>query len=641
MPPLSHPDPLIAEHSVHQRLRTDTVDMACSARSSSFLGRLWPNRRKFAPPIRPPSVSSAQEICELSSMPSKSTGLKSQWISSSFRNPINYENVYCKGESSAEDCADGTLRNALDLQVSNCESDFHSQGSHCKAAFSEGVDLEGYLAECGNEACIDLPIAPVLHPAVEANMERRGEGSEGRSQSQEVCVSPIMESLKGVMINKQRIDSGTGASHVQGLKQGSKKHFEAANVSGTMKEGNPKEGIDQMLIKRLGSFKAEEVNGIKKMRMSTLCELQRVVATLQWGNSLEEQWLAADELRRLCKDDPIARISLGQLGAIPPLISLLHSVHNKHQCTALLALLNLAAGNDVNKGAIVKAKAVPRMVGLLQRAHAELQTIIVTLFLSLSALDGNKAEIGTSGAVPVLVNLMHAPHITKDVLRTLYNLSIHPDNAKFIVEAGSVRILLSMVSAIDTCDKSLATLGNLVQTEVGRHMLADHRDMSYGILIEAMRCLEMPKCQERALYVLMMIAHHSQQEREAMVAAGIIPALLEISLLGSPLAQKRAARTLDSFRRVKAVSAPQHRDSLPFVASSTDSQQSNAGTISEKKVVDGLVRQSLHRTMQRIARRAHLSSILGDPVDSESLAAETTMRSFRRRVDRMSSSCSV
>lgn len=626
MPLLAH---LIPEHPAHQQFRSDSIDLACSAGSSSFLGRLWPNRRKFSPPFKSASVGAAQEICDLSK-PSELIGLKSEYTRSNSPNWINLDNVHCNGESPREDCEDGQLKDTHDLQDLKCKLGSQDKGLHCKEAF---VNLEGNIVECRKEACRDFPFWAVC----EENVECRGEGSEGGiTELQEVGVKPIMESLKGVVINMQSINNGPEATCVNGIKKDSK-GSEASNVSGGKKEGD---GVDQMLMKRLASFKAGEVNnisGVKKMRMSTLCELQRVAGTLQWGNSLEERWLAADELRRLCKDDPIARVTLGvQLGAVPPLVSLLHSPHRKHQCTALLALLNLAVGNDVNKGAIVKAKAVPRMVGLLQSAHVEVQTAAVNLFLSLSALDGNKAEIGASGSVAVLVTLMHAHHTKKDALRTLYNLSIHAGNVKFIVEGGGVPVLLVMVSDIDTADKSLATLSNLVQTDVGRHTFTDHKEVSYTVLIDSMRRMEMPKCQERAVYVLMMIAHHSRVQREAMVAAGIIPALLELSLLGSPLAQKRAMRTLDSFRRAKAFSAPQQRESLPVGADS--SQQSIARTMSEKKVVDGLVRQSLHRTMQRITRRAKLSTVLGDPVFAE---ASSTLWSFRRPVERRSSSCSL
>eukprot|EP00250_Pteridium_aquilinum_P008469 c17974_g1_i1 orf=250-2211(-) len=651
MPPLAHPQPSIpGHHPSHQRLRCDSIDLACSSGSSSFFARLWPNRRKFAPSSKRSSVGSAQEtICE-SSKPSSSHTQAFK----TFPNWVNLDNAQCNVGFSREDSEGQLLKNAHEVQTLKSILDSQTnEGLHCKesdseeasTAFPKLVNLEGINVECRKEvasrdaedasrafpkwvnleatdvecrnelACRDSPI----WVNVEGHLECRGEGSEGGfTQLEEVGVKPIMESLKGVVINKQRIER--------------------------KKEGEQKVGTDQMLMKRLASSKAGEVNnlcGVKKMRMSTLCELQRVVGTLQWGRSSEERWLAADEVRRLCKDDPIARVTLGfQLGAIPPLISMLHSLHPKHQCTALLALLNLAVGNDVNKAAIVKAKAVPRMAELLQSIHTEVQAAALTLFLSLSAFDGNKAEIGASESVALLVTLMGEQHTKKDALRTLYNLSIHADSVKYIVDAGGVPPLLAMVSDVDTVDKSLATLSNFVGTDVGRHALGEHKEVAYTVLIDAMRCMEMPKCQERAVYVLMMIAHNSQAQRQALAGAGAIPALVELSLLGSALAQKRATRTLDSFRCAKAFSAPQERQCRP--TDSTDAQRSIARTVSGKKVVDGLVQQSLNRTMQRITRRANLSTVLGDSMFAEvSSVTATSSRSFYRPVDRRTSSCSL
>jgi TPP-dependent pyruvate/acetoin dehydrogenase alpha subunit len=61
----------------------------------------------------------------------------------------------------------------------------------------------------------------------------------------------------------------------------------------------------------------------------------------------EERWRAAEEVRKMTKEDPIARITMAMLGAIPPLISMLDAEADpKQQCAALLALLNLAIGNE-------------------------------------------------------------------------------------------------------------------------------------------------------------------------------------------------------------------------------------------------------------------------------------------------------
>jgi hypothetical protein len=284
----------------------------------------------------------------------------------------------------------------------------------------------------------------------------------------------------------------------------------------------------------------------------------------------------------------------------------------------------------------VKGKAVPKMVALLGSPDADVQAAVVTAFLSLSALEGNKAAIGSSsGAIASLVSILSQEgdeHRRRDALRAVYNLSIHPANVRTIVESGGAPLLLAMVEDVEMSEKALATLGNFATTEVGREAIAKHKEIGYAVLVDALRWSEAPRSQERAAYILMMIAHHSRAQREAMAAAGAITALLELVLLGTPLAQWRASKTLESFRRAKAFSAPQQcgagsssrsavggageerfvycTSATATATTTTTTTSSNAvaaeRTMSERTVVDSLVRQSLHRTMQRIVRRANI-----------------------------------
>lgn len=635
MPPLAHPEPFISEH---QRLRANPIDSACSSASaSSFFGRLWPNRRKFAPFSKNTSVASAQEICDSSCKPSNSVGLckgdtdANAW---SMRLPKWVLPTYVQSNASSVCIAESCKVPSNELREANSNLGTQEEGMHGKdldgEPFPDWVHSVRSFAEHQREG---LPFW--VHSAG-SNVHCSEEGHE-----QELGVNPIMESLKEVLVNKLSPDKAEASDVCGNVHDRDQITSSSDNANVIMEERDQRIGSEHMLMKRVASFKAGDsrsVCGLKKMRVSTFGELQRVVSSLQCG-SMEERWIAADEVLRCCKDDPIARVTLGfQLNAIPYLVSILHSLHPKHQSTALLALLNLAVGNDVNKSAIVKAKALQRMVGLLQSGYAEVQAAAVTLFLSLSALDANKAEIGASGCIPFLVTLMLKEHSKKDALRILYNLSIHADNVKSMVEAGCVPLLLHLVSDTNMADKALATLSNLAGMDTGRLAFGEHKEVAYAVLIDVMRWVEMPKCQERAVYVLMMIAHHSPVQREAMAAAGVIPALVELSLLGSTLAQKRATRTLDSFRRAKAFSGPQQRQCPQAEMPCANGPQSMTRAVSEKKVVDGLVRQSLHRTMQRIARRANLSMVGGEPMPASGMP---TSRSFRRPVDRRSSSCSL
>lgn len=86
----------------------------------------------------------------------------------------------------------------------------------------------------------------------------------------------------------------------------------------------------------------------KERKMEAIEELQSVVRRLQ---ETEEGFRhrraeAAGKVRSLAKDSPYFRKTLGMLGAIPPLVSLLDSDDSDPLISALYALLNLGIGNE-------------------------------------------------------------------------------------------------------------------------------------------------------------------------------------------------------------------------------------------------------------------------------------------------------
>ena len=80
-----------------------------------------------------------------------------------------------------------------------------------------------------------------------------------------------------------------------------------------------------------------------KKKTAALDELKNVVKGLQCDDVL---W-GAKQVRRLTKEDPVARTTLALLGAIPTLVGMLDSRGNDldFQISALYALLNLGIAN--------------------------------------------------------------------------------------------------------------------------------------------------------------------------------------------------------------------------------------------------------------------------------------------------------
>ncbi|KAE9597224.1 hypothetical protein Lalb_Chr16g0384311 [Lupinus albus] len=85
-------------------------------------------------------------------------------------------------------------------------------------------------------------------------------------------------------------------------------------------------------------------------------------------------------------------------------------------------------------------------------------------------------------------------------------------------------------------EKSLTTL-------MGKKAIGDSTTVP-EYLIEILYWDDKPKSQDLSAYILMILAHQNSSQRKKMAQSGIVPALLEVALLGSPLAQKRALKLL-------------------------------------------------------------------------------------------------
>ncbi|CAF2049444.1 hypothetical protein HID58_036022 [Brassica napus] len=351
----------------------------------------------------------------------------------------------------------------------------------------------------------------------------------------------------------------------------------------------------------------------KKMKKEETLEiLKRVAKDLQAEG--EKKVMAASEVRLLAKDDAEARVTLAMLGAIPPLVSMIDdSQKNEDALIAYLyALLNLAIGNDANKEAIVRGGAVHKMLKLIESSkpppNQAISEAIVANFLGLSALDSNKPIIGSSGAIIFLVRALKtsSSQAREDALRALYNLSIHHQNVSFILETDLVPFLLNALGDMEVSERILSVLTNVVSVSEGRRAVGEAAE-AFPILVDVLNWNDSEKCQEKAVYILMLMAHKGYGDRRAMIEAGIESSLLELTLVGSPLVQRRASRILESLRAVdkgKQVSAPIY--GITCSSSSLSRERNREVRMSdERRAVQQLVQQSLQSNMKRIVKRAN------------------------------------
>lgn len=375
----------------------------------------------------------------------------------------------------------------------------------------------------------------------------------------------------------------------------------------------PKTSISEYRSDTIKSISSEKVLDDEQVKL-------KEVVKLLVSERNEEVLLGAKKVRELAKEDSEARSNFGLLGAISPLVGMLDFKDLDSQISALYALLNLGIGNDMNKSAIVEAGVVHKMLDLIEctlddgSPNQDLLEAIVANFLGLSALDSNKPIIGSSGAIPFLIKTLRSfatsdknLQVIQDSLRALYNLSILPSNVLPMVEIDNfVPFLLNAIGDIEVSDRILSILSNIVSTPEGRRAVSIVQD-AFTILVDVLNWVDFPNCQEKVTYVLMVMAHKSYVDRQAMIDAGIMSSLLELTLLGSTLAQKRSSKILEILKnnKGKQVSCVGATLSAPLCGSTDTESSDSSSRYPNNNAVRQLVEQSLQSNMRRIVKRAN------------------------------------
>ncbi|XP_010279096.1 PREDICTED: U-box domain-containing protein 7 [Nelumbo nucifera] len=356
--------------------------------------------------------------------------------------------------------------------------------------------------------------------------------------------------------------------------------------------------------------------------------LQRSVKQLHFG-SWEEKEIAVKEIRRLAGEDLRMRKSLAALGVIPSLVSMLGSEASDRRRLAVQALIELANGTYTNKALMVEAgifSKLPKCDVIDALDELEKRDFAV-LMLSISVLANTQLHIASSEILlPFIIRILvsDASMEAKEAcLGTIYNLSTMLESIGPLVSSGVVHTLLVLSSEKETSEKALAALGNMVVPVVGKKAM-ENEPMVPGTFIEILTWEDKPKCQELAAYILMILAHQSSAQREKMSQLRIVPVLLEVALLGSSLAQKRALKLLQWFKderqsKIGAHSGPQ--TGRVIVGSPVSQRVTNEG----KRMMKNMVRQSLNKNMELITRRANAA---GESSNLKALVISSSSKSL-------------
>ncbi|CAO2823540.1 unnamed protein product [Amaranthus hypochondriacus] len=352
----------------------------------------------------------------------------------------------------------------------------------------------------------------------------------------------------------------------------------------------------------------EEIEGDNNEKMI----LQRAVKQILFGK-WEEKENGVREIKRLASEDVKITKSLAELGVIPPLVSMLDSDAFFRRHLVVQVLTQFSDASFTNKALILEAGILTKLPTKIEDLDSPLINDLSQLILSISSLFNTQFPFNYTQSKLISFLLNNIQSNTTNIkakescLATLYNLSKVLENTGPLISNQVVDILLSVLSSSKAkiSEHALAILGNLVVTLMGKKALEENEAVPAS-LIDILTWDDKCKCQELSIYVLMILGHKSSKQRDKMEKLGIVHNLLEVALLGSPLAQKRALKLLQWFKderkvRVGAQSGPQTR--LISMGSPMSDGETNEG----KRLMKRMVNQSLYKNMEVITRRANVA----------------------------------
>lgn len=257
---------------------------------------------------------------------------------------------------------------------------------------------------------------------------------------------------------------------------------------------------------------------------------------------------AAAKLRLLAKNRSDNRALIGESGAVPALITLLHSSDPWTQEHAVTALLNLSLLEE-NKTLITKAEAIKPLIYVLKTGTETSKQNAACALLNLSFLDENKISIGACGAIPPLVSLLKngSNRGKKDAITTLYKICSVKVNKEKAVAAGAVKPLVEMVAEQGggMAEKAMVVLSSLAGVETGKNEIAEEGGIP--ALVESIEDGSM-KGKEFAVVTLLQLCSESVRNRGLLVREGAIPPLVALSQSGTAKAKHKAEILLGYLR---------------------------------------------------------------------------------------------
>ncbi|URE10703.1 U-box domain-containing protein [Musa troglodytarum] len=319
-----------------------------------------------------------------------------------------------------------------------------------------------------------------------------------------------------------------------------------------LEENHSHEELNETDAETLSNYYDEHVVDEFERYRSLLSALHEV-------KSAHKQCRVVEQIRYLLKEDEEARIFLGANGLVEALVQFLRmalfSGDGKAQKAGAMALFNLAVNNNRNKEMLIAAGLLPLLEQMI--SNSEMFECVAALYLNLSCLNEAKPLIGSSKAVPFLIQVLQVDSnegssCKYDALYTLYNLSTHPPNIPFLVSSGIINSLHpllgspSVTEGITWTEKALAVLINLASSQAGRKEIV----LTPGIFCGLAGVLDFgePAEQDQAVSCLLILCSSDERCSQMVLQEGVIPSLVLISVNGTTKGKEKAERLLRLFR---------------------------------------------------------------------------------------------
>ncbi|CAD5316551.1 unnamed protein product [Arabidopsis thaliana] len=287
--------------------------------------------------------------------------------------------------------------------------------------------------------------------------------------------------------------------------------------------------------------------------INVLERYQDLLAVLNEEEGLEKKCKVVEKIRLLLKDDEEARIFMGANGFVEALLRFLGSAVDDNNAAAqdsgAMALFNLAVNNR-NKELMLTSGVIRLLEKMI--SSAESHGSATALYLNLSCLDEAKSVIGSSQAVPFLVQLLQKEIETQcklDALHALYNLSTYSPNIPALLSSNIIKSLQGLLASTGEnlwIEKSLAVLLNLASSQEGK----DEAVSSQGMISSLATVLDMGDTteQEQAVSCLLILCNGRESCIQMVLQEGVIPSLVSISVNGTPRGREKSQKLLMLFR---------------------------------------------------------------------------------------------